>query len=61
MVAYAVIIAVVWFGLVNLYHASWDRLDQALGERLLAVATTLAPRIDGRLVSEAEAGVMCQE
>ncbi len=56
VVAYAVIIAVVWFGLVNLYQASRDRLDQALGERLLAVATTLAPRIDGRLVSEAAAG-----
>ncbi len=57
VVAYAVIIAVVWIGLVNLYQASRDRLDQALGERLLAVATTLAPRIDGRLVSEAEAGL----
>ncbi len=53
VVAYAVIIAVVWFGLVNLYQASRDRLDQALGQRLLAVATTLAPEIDGRLIADA--------
>ena len=50
VVAYAIIIAVVWFSLANLYRASYDRLDEALGQRLLAVAATLAHDIDGRLV-----------
>ncbi len=56
VVAYAVLIAAIWFGLATLYQASRDRLDRALGERLLAVATTLAPQVDGRLVAEAAAG-----
>lgn len=48
--AYAVIIAVVSFALVNLYAASRDRLDQAMGERLLAVAVSLATTTDGKLI-----------
>ncbi|MCP4291151.1 MAG: hypothetical protein GY780_04885 [bacterium] len=57
VMVYAAIIAVVWFGLVSLYSASRDRLDQALGERLSAVATTLAPKIEGRMVSGASMGL----
>ena len=51
-VAYAVIIAVVSFALVNLYTASRDRLDQAMGERLLAVAVSLATTTDGDLIQQ---------
>jgi len=49
-VTYTVIIAVVGFGLVNLYQASRDRLDQALGDRLLAVAASLAVTTDGLMI-----------
>jgi len=48
--AYAVIIAVVSFALVNLYTASRARLDQAMGERLLAVAVSLATTTNGKLI-----------
>lgn len=48
--AYAVIIAVVSFALVNLYNVSRDRLDQAMGERLLAVAVSLATTTNGKLI-----------
>ncbi len=50
LVAYAVIIAVVGFALVHLYTASRDRLDQAMGERLLAVAVSLATTTNGALI-----------
>ena len=50
VVAYAVIIAVVSLALVNLYAASRERLDQAMGERLLAVAVSLATTTDGQLI-----------
>lgn len=50
--AYAVIIAVVSFALVNLYTASRDRLDQAMGERLLAVAVSLAATANGELIQQ---------
>ena len=50
LVAYAVIIAVVSFALVNLYKVSRDRLDQALGERLLAVAVSLSITTKGSLI-----------
>jgi len=46
ILAYAIIIAAVSWGLVSLYTASHDRLDQALGDRLVAVATTLATLVD---------------
>ena len=44
--AYVVIIAVVTVGLLGLYRASRDRLDEALGDRLLAVAGSLAVMVD---------------
>jgi signal transduction histidine kinase len=50
IVTYTVIIAVVGFALVNLYRASHDRLDQALGDRLLAVAVSLATITDGQMI-----------
>ncbi len=52
-VAYAVIIAVVAFGLRNLYTGARDRLDLALGDRLLAVATSLAATVDAAELSRA--------
>ena len=50
VVAYTVIIAVVSFALVNLYSVSRNRLDQAMGERLLAVAVSLATTTRGGLI-----------
>ncbi len=50
LVTYTVIIAVVGLALVNLYQASRDRLDQALGDRLLAVAVSLATTTDGQMI-----------
>ena len=45
-VAYLVIIVVVVLGLLGLYRASRNRLDEALGDRLLGVAGSLAVMID---------------
>lgn len=44
--AYVVVIAVVSAGLLGLYRASRERLDEALGERLLGVASTLSVMVD---------------
>lgn len=51
--AYVVIIVVVTLGLRHLYTGARDRLDQALGDRLLAVATTLAATLDADEISRA--------
>ena len=48
--AYLVIIAVVVWGLLGLYHASRQRLDEALGARLLAAASSAAVLVDARQV-----------
>ena len=45
--AYLAILAAVAAGLVFLHGAARDRLDQALGERLAAIATTAAHLVDG--------------
>ncbi len=47
---YAMIIAAVAFGLGRMYNGAYDRLDEALGQRLLAVAGSLAEMTDGRAV-----------
>lgn len=44
--AYAVIIAVVTLGLLGLYQAARDQLDEALGARLLGVGNSLAVMAD---------------
>jgi len=44
--AYLVIIAVVAAGLIGLYRASRQRLDEALGARLLAAASSVAVMVD---------------
>lgn len=46
--AYAVIIAAVAVGLLRLYSGAREQLDQALGQRLLAVAGSLAEMTDGQ-------------
>ncbi len=46
--AYAVIIAAVSLGLMRLYSGAHERLDEALGQRLLAVAGSLAEMTDGQ-------------
>jgi len=48
--AYAVIIAAVAIGLGRLYSGAHARLDEALGQRLLAVAGSLAEMTDGRAI-----------
>lgn len=48
--AYVVIIVAVVFGLSRLYDKASTRLDEALGQRLLAVASTLAEMTDGQAV-----------
>ncbi len=50
VLAYAVIIAAVGLGLGRLYAGSHSRLDEALGQRLLAVAGSLAEMTDGRAI-----------
>ncbi len=40
--AYAVILSAVAFGLYHLYSGSGDILDEALGQRLLGIAGSLA-------------------
>ena len=47
---YLVIMLVVGWGLTGFYRAARDRLDDALGQRLLAVAQTLAATSDARAV-----------
>jgi len=54
--AYAVIIAAVAFGLLNLYTGSRDILDDALGRRLLGVAGSLAEMSDGAKIFQATVG-----
>ncbi len=54
--AYAVIIAAVAFGLLNLYTGSRDILDDALGRRLLGVAGSLAEMTDGAKIFQATVG-----
>ncbi|MDX2474583.1 MAG: hypothetical protein QNL91_12845, partial [Candidatus Krumholzibacteria bacterium] len=46
--AYAVIIVAVTFGLGRMYNGAHARLDEALGQRLLAVAHTVAEMTDGQ-------------
>jgi signal transduction histidine kinase len=48
--AYAVIIAVTSGGLYRLYNGSRDRLDEAMGQRLLAAATSLSHTLDSQLL-----------
>jgi len=50
VVAYAAILVSVAAGLSSLYRSSRDRLDEALGKRLLAVATTTTQLVDGSLL-----------
>ena len=54
--AYAVIIAAVSFGLFNLYSGSRAILDEALGQRLLGVAGSLAELSDGEKIFYATVG-----
>jgi len=54
--AYAVIIAAVSFGLFNLYTGSRTILDEALGQRLLGVAGSLAELSDGEQIFYATIG-----
>lgn len=54
--AYAVIIAAVTFGLFNLYNGSRAILDEALGQRLLGVAGSLAEMSDGERIFFATVG-----
>jgi len=54
--AYAAIIAAVTFGLTTLYEDSRARLDEAMGDRLLAAARSLAAMTDGGLVALASVG-----
>ncbi|MBU8870863.1 MAG: hypothetical protein KOO60_08405 [Gemmatimonadales bacterium] len=49
-IIYTVILVAVAIGLGGLYIASRDRLDEAMGDRLLAVANSLAVMIDGERV-----------
>ena len=53
---YAVIIAAVTFGLFNLYNGSRAILDEALGQRLLGVAGSLAEMSEGELIFHATVG-----
>ncbi len=53
---YAVIIAAVTFGLFNLYDGSRAILDEALGQRLLGVAGSLAEMSDGERIFFATVG-----
>ncbi len=48
VLAYAVIIAAVAIGLGRMSNGARERLDEALGQRLLAVAGSLAEMTDGR-------------
>ncbi|PIE63981.1 MAG: hypothetical protein CSA24_03330, partial [Deltaproteobacteria bacterium] len=65
VLAYVVIIVVATLGLRHLYVGARDRLDQALGDRLLAVATTLAASLDADQVVRAtwadSTGNLCRE
>jgi signal transduction histidine kinase len=54
--AYTAIIAAVAWGLFNLYDGSRSILDEALGQRLLGVANSLAETCDGQLVFYATIG-----
>lgn len=51
--AYAVIILVTSGGLFRLYNGSRNRLDEAMGQRLLAVASSLSHTLDSRLLLQA--------
>jgi len=51
--AYSVIILVTSGGLYRLYNGSLKRLDEAMGQRLLAVATSLSHTLDSRLLLQA--------
>lgn len=55
-VAYAVIIVAVAVGLGRLYNGASRRLDEALGQRLLAVAGTLAEMTDAEAILSATFG-----
>lgn len=55
-IIYAVILVAVTVGLGSFYHASKERLDQAMGDRLLAVARSVALLLDGSLVADATLG-----
>jgi signal transduction histidine kinase len=48
--AYLAIVAVVVAGLTLLYRGARDRLDEALGQRLLAIGTTAVHLVDGDAV-----------
>lgn len=54
--AYTAIIAVVVWGLVGLYQGARAQLDQALGDRLLGTAGTLAVMVDTEQVFHATLG-----
>ncbi len=54
--AYAVIISAVAFGLFNLYSGSGAILDEALGQRLLGIAVSLAEMTDGQQIFYATVG-----
>jgi len=54
--AYAVIIAAVSFGLGRMYDGAYDRLDEALGQRLLAAAGSLAEMSDGQAILSSTLG-----
>lgn len=54
--AYAVIISAVAIGLFNLYTGSRDILDDALGQRLIGVAGSLAEMSDGEQIFFATVG-----
>lgn len=54
--AYAVIIIAVTIGLGRLYSGAHARLDEALGQRLLAVAGSLAEMTDGRVLLKSTLG-----
>jgi signal transduction histidine kinase len=54
--AYAVIISAVALGLYHLYSGAEDILDEALGQRLLGVAASLAEMTDGQQVFFATVG-----
>jgi signal transduction histidine kinase len=54
--AYIVVIAAVAAGLNGLYSGSRVRLDEAMGQRLFAVANSLTAAADGDLISNASFG-----
>ncbi len=56
VLVYVVIMLVVGWGLTGFYGAARERLDEAMGERLLAVAETLAGTSDARSIFHATLG-----